>query len=190
MKKKKNDPLSLALELLLKMLMGLLFCFVLNMFFNSTFEKGKTFGLVILQIVELLIYGGLVYGYMWKVGSRDINKVNFNRMKKDNLRGLKIALIAMIPNVISYLILIIGKIAGWSNGVAVVYRALGICYVPVIFRYILTTPLLSEISLTRVILSGVTLLFVPAVAEGAYLLGLNGYSLSERLVYKTKQDNK
>ena len=43
MKTKKNDPVSLALGLFLKMLTGLLFCFVLNMFFNSALEKGKTF---------------------------------------------------------------------------------------------------------------------------------------------------
>jgi len=186
----RNDPVALALKLFLKILMGILFAFVLNLFFVSAIENKKTVMLVIMQIVELLICGGLVYGNMWNAGNRDLNKVRFNREKRDFFKGLKIGLIATIPNFVVFVLVIIAKLAGWTNWVFAIYKLMGAYYVPIVYKYVLTDNILSEISMLRIVLSGCLMLFVPLVATGAYMLGISDYSLLEHTLYKKQELNR
>ena len=186
----RNDPIALAPKLFLKILISILFAFVLNLFFVSAIENDKTVMLVIMQIFELIICGGLVYGYMWNVGNRDLNKVNFNREKRDFFKGMRVGLIATVPNFVMVILVIVAKIAGWSNWIFAIYKLMGAYYVPIVYKYILTDNILSQVSMWRIILSGLLMLFVPIVSTGAYMLGISDYSLLEHTLYKKQELNR
>jgi len=184
-----KTPKELALAVWGQILMGILFCFVINITFSEYMNSDNYLLLSVMQLAELFIYGGLIYRFFWKIGNGDLNKVNFGKQKRDYFKGLKASMLASIPHFLCYILLIISKVTEFSNAVLVVYKILGTPFVPIIFRFTLSTGMISSVPLWGVIVSGLTILLMPIVATAAYMLGMYDYSIMENLIYKNLKSN-
>lgn len=67
-------------------------------------------------IFSALFYVYLQYTVMWDLGARDIIRVQGNRAEYHPLTGLKMSLVANIPNIILALLIVIGYIFGSQEG--------------------------------------------------------------------------
>ena len=150
--------------------------------------------LLAVNIVALLFQGllfcSMVYATMWTRGDKDNNAVRFKRMQEDKLKGLKIGLVAAIPSILSYVLLIAEKCFHFYPGYAALYRLLQMAFYPIVIwafgsNVTLTT---AQISWGSIALAGVPILILPIVAAVAYWLGYSEISLGERLVYSKKGD--
>lgn len=82
-----------------------------------------------LMIVILVLLTGY---YVWREGDRDRNLVKHHERTPTPLRGLWIGLIAAIPSLALYALLVAGKLGVMSDSVQGVYRFLNASFTPLI----------------------------------------------------------
>ena len=156
---------------------------------RSEFKGGpKTIFLALTQIINLLILLGFLYTDLWNLGAADANLANFGHKAIDKFRGFKIGLLASVPNIIFFAIMIIFKNGFMSGFNAQMYKFV-ISYFYSFAELILGgTVALSELTVIKILLFGLLLFVIPVITEISYLLGLKGISLEEKLVYKKEKE--
>lgn len=149
--------------------------------------------MAITNAVTLFLQGGLffviVYGKQWERGDKDANAAQFGRLPADPWRGLKVALIASIPSLLSWLFLIADKLFGLWQNTAMVYRLCQAGLYPVLAWSMgtnVTTPTAS-IGWGGILCAGLPVLFLPIVASLAYYLGYRHIVVWEKLVFVRKK---
>ncbi len=156
----------------------------------KTFEKrsdfttgGKIALYTVIQLLALAIVTSFIYPKLWQMGCRDSNLVRFKHKEPDNLRGLKIGLLSVIPNVLTNIVLIIfaGKL---SIGM---YALLNANIYSLLVGIGGFTGNIKDLAIWQIILMLMCHIFVPLVAYISYLLGYKDISLFEKAVYKKKK---
>lgn len=151
---------------------------------RSEMSKSATVFMNLLsQLFMLILYCALIYSKLWMLGDRDINAVNFGRMEPDKLRGLRIGLLAAIPSFVFYLLLVLSKLKIFTEKYLFVYRFLNITFMPILQSLTGQGKSISEISWLSILAILLTVGVMPLVCFGAYLLGYNHISLSEKIIY-------
>lgn len=144
----------------------------------------KALLLILIQVFNLAILIGFIYYYMWELGSKDYNLIKFGHTKPDNLKGIKIGLMASVPNIIFFALLVIFK-NGFMSGFNMPYYKFIVSYLYSFVELIIGgVKTASELNLTQIIGLGALLLVVPIITEIAYILGVKGISVGEKLIYK------
>lgn len=139
---------------------------------------------IISSIFTLIIFGSFPYNMLWNIGSKERNYVNFERLDKDILFGLKVGVIATIPSALLYILLVLGKLGVLSDAIIRWHRIINTPYIPYIDAVEGGVKVASELSVTSLLAVAVPLLFVPLVCSVGYILGYRQISVRERLVYK------
>ncbi len=151
---------------------------------RSEMPKSTTVFMNILsQLFMLILYSALIYSKLWMLGDRDINAVNFGRMEPDKLRGLRIGLLAAIPSFVFYLLLVLAKLKIFTEKYLLIYRFLNISFMPIVMSVTGQGNSTAEISWLSILVILLTVAVMPMVCFGAYLLGYNHISLSEKIIY-------
>jgi hypothetical protein len=139
---------------------------------------------IISQTFMLILLVAMVYSKLWERGDKDNNRVNFNRMPEDKLRGLKVGLMAAIPSFAFYLLLVVSKLGLITDKYFALYRFLNISFMPIINRLagagVSSSRDVSWVSFLVILL---TLSVVPLAAHLAYILGYKQISISEKIIY-------
>lgn len=143
---------------------------------------------LIVGIFTVFVYIILTSGGAWKLGQDDLNKVKFNRRKKDIYRGFKIGLVECVPLFILSLLLVLSKVNIMPN-FYVIYKILN-GHIIIFLNFIdgtfkgIETANIQNVSWGAIIVI-VFLSFIPAVVSGVnYILGYNDIVLMEKLIYK------
>ena len=136
-------------------------------------------GNFIAQAINLGIIIVLPYLTMWKKGDTDCNKVAFGHMQADNLKGLKIGLIAYAPCMICGLLLIAAKFGALPSSYLSWYRVINAPFMPFNQSLMPTTLMFSEHSVAAVVVAGLTPVIEPLNLGLAYYFGLHRISFSE-----------
>ncbi|NLN81236.1 MAG: hypothetical protein GX136_01625 [Clostridiales bacterium] len=152
---------------------------------RSEMPAGAESALVIIsQTFMLILLVAMVYSKLWERGDKDNNRVNFNRMPEDKLRGLKVGLMAAIPSFAFYLLLVVSKLGLITDKYFALYRFLNISFMPIINRLagagVSSSRDVSWVSFLVILL---TLSVVPLAAHLAYILGYKQISISEKIIY-------
>ena len=159
---------------------------------NSTGE------MIIINIVALLIQGFLcltiIYAEMWKQGDKDGGPVMFGGAEGDPHLGLKVGLLAAIPSIIGFAILIAEKLIGFWPQYVMVYRAANFALYPLIALTMGTNwnvPA-SDISWGGILLSLLPTVIIALAAWGFYYIGYRQFTFAQKLMYKKdrSKDNK
>ncbi len=132
----------------------------------------------------LLLLLCMCYGDMWALGDKDNNNVRLGRMAEDKWYGLKAGLLASVPGLITFIILIVSKFGLLYDKFFVLYRVLHLPFiVPLMWMTgdVTTASAFSGWLLLPIFL---LLLIVPAVCALGYYLGYKEYSLAEHFLYK------
>ena len=139
---------------------------------------------ILSQSFMFVLFAALIYSKLWERGDRDANSVNFGRMEEDKLRGLRIGLIAAVPSIVFYLLLVVSKLGLITEKYFFIYRFLNLTFMPVMSALTgkagLVSTNVSWLSLAAILLTVATL---PLISHAAYLLGYNHISLSEKIIY-------
>lgn len=139
------------------------------------------------QAAGLIILYAFIHSVVWRLGDVDSNLNATGNRRLDKLRGLKIGLIANIPIVLSYFILLLSKFNILSGNWYSVYRFMNFAFfnvINVIFGQ--NTSSVQGASAGSVILGASILIFIPLICHICYVLGYKRVTFFDRLVYKKK----
>lgn len=143
------------------------------------------------QLCMLLIFVTLVYAPAWTLGDKDCNRVQFERATADPWRGLRIGLLASVPALLAYLVLVASKLGWLLPNFVQHYRFCHFAFFPLYLALVpneitltVDLPWLNILALLPLILS------VPAITAIGYRLGDKQISVAERLVFVRSRKNK
>jgi len=173
---------STVINVLSGILIGALIIFTLGISESTVLR-------VIAQVISILFYVVMIYVGAWSDGDRDRNLVNFGRIEKDLLKGLKFGLLAMIPFVLLTLLLV-GAMYAKSDTTALILRS--------VFRILNFNILLfvnsfmspDEVTWKGILYINLFYLTIPVISCVAYILGYHRVSVVTKLIYKKKESDK
>lgn len=147
---------------------------------------------VVALVFQLMLFVMIIYGPMWKCGNRDINAVKYGRRAEDKNVGLKIGLVAAIPSILTYVLLLADKLFGFWPTCTSMYRIAHLALYPLVVWAFGADAGVSTAGVTwgGMLLAAVPLLVMPAVAAIAYRIGYADMLLMERIVYTDKKEEK
>lgn len=143
--------------------------------------------LTLTQVVNLIILVMFIYHHLWELGAKDHNSVNFGHKKEDKLRGFKIGLLASVPNIIFFALIIVFKNGIFSGFNMPFYKFIVSYFYSFVELILGGVTSANELSAMQIIALALLLLVIPVITEIAYLLGLKNISVGERLVYKKEE---
>ena len=136
------------------------------------------------QILMLILFLAFPYSDMWYLGDSDRNNVQFGHRPEDKWRGAKIGLVASIPAILMWLVLVAGKLAGALPGFVKWYRWFNVCFWPYMDGVIPSTVMDPAAAPWGGVLAMlVAALLLPVITGVGYLLGYKEFSIRDRLVY-------
>ena len=142
------------------------------------------------QIVSLWLFVMFVPFKLYKIGEVDANKVSTGRMKKDTLKGLKIGLVPASLNIVSFAILLLGKLGAMGNESLTIYRFLNYHmygYLRLIFGQATS---IAEISPVGLALASIPTIITLLLCLVIYILGIRRINLYEKTIYESKKVRK
>ncbi len=147
---------------------------------TQMFPVGRAVSLILSQAVCFITLFGFIYHFSWKSGDRDGSAIRFGRMKADNLKGFKFGLLASLPLILIYIAFLI-----FGNNVPVgVYTLFNAHLYSVLELVYGSASLFGELSVIRLIVIGLLLLFVPIVVGFGYIIGVKGILISKKIIYQ------
>ena len=145
---------------------------------------------ILSQILMILLLAAFPYTILWSQGDRDKNSVNFKHMEEDKLRGLKVGLMAAVPSLLVYIVLVVDKLTNVIPWYLFLYRYLNIPFLPIIGRLLPDIATAAEIPWPSLLLLFLPLLFIPLLCFVAYALGYKQISLFEKFAYENTNKKK
>lgn len=154
---------------------------------NELSGTPKFFTVLIAQIITLIIVFSFIYKHLWALGDSDANLVNFDHIKPNRLRGLIIGAFAVIPNILSWFILLFAKFGLITDKVIHIFRFINYQWFSIINLSLgETTISVADVTFGQILLSLTMFLILPLISECSYLLGYNRIRLSEKFIYRKK----
>lgn len=154
---------------------------------RSEMTRGGTAAfLAVSQIFCILILFSFIYPNIWHIGTTDSNLVKFKHKAEDKMKGLKIGLIAVAPEYLFLLFVIIAKAGAAPKFPVVLLKFLNAAFYSLTQVICGNVIYVSELSVIRLILLLLLPLVIPAVSCVSYILGYKNFSVGEKLIYKKK----
>ncbi len=183
---KTNDfPLQTA-KMLVWSIAYRIMCFVVSVSLVALINN--KIGLILAQCFCLAIFLILPYVRMHDYGSNDVNRINYGHIKRDELKGLKIGLIVMIPYLVFAVLLLLSHLGIIGPSYFSVYRMINSPFFCLSQTLLPPTLTATEQSTVAVILSMLTVLCEPIIYGMGYRFGLARISFTtETGIYKGKK---
>ena len=140
----------------------------------------------IMQVILILMFTTSMYIPFWEYGDKDANLVAFNRKEKDILSGVKIAIVAIVPYLLSTILLLVYKFGAGTAICPVIYEIINVQFIYII-KSLISIDKLVEPSLVSILICMILPLYTVVVAQVGYVLGYNHISIKEKLIYKSKK---
>lgn len=144
-------------------------------------STGKIVYTVGTQSIIVIILGAFVYSQLWKKGNKDFQNVKIGRVTEDKLRGLKIGLIASIPQLISFACLLVPKFK------TAFFKLANYHFFITNDAIIGDVKLAGDLQITKLLLLFLPLLIVPVLSAVSYVIGYKDIILTEKIVYKKNE---
>lgn len=150
-------------------------------------EKHKNIAFVVSLLFTVPLTVGVLYVTAYNMGSKDISRVHGGFVAEDKLKGLKVGVIAAMPNLFLYALLLLSKFSVIKpNSLAFYCIANSHLYGLIQFIY-KGASLATELGIIKLLLLFIPVVFIPAVAWLGYLLGYKEISITQNLVYKKQK---
>lgn len=138
------------------------------------------------QILMGILFVAFPYSNLWYLGDHDRNAVQFGHADEDVWRGVKVGLLANLPALAAWVLLIISRAAAVWPQYIVLYRWMNVCFWPYFNHFIPG----SVVQTAHVSWGGIfalipLLLVLPLTTGLGYWLGYKEYSVRDHLVYAT-----
>lgn len=186
---------SLLVKYLVCITMSLIVTVSLYMIFAAISESGDNVtgaGYVVMLILSAFCSLGtlvlFINGKLFYIGDSDANKVQFGRIEYDKYKGLKLGIVPACFALVSYIVLILGKlgiVGDWSTVFFNFTNYHLFAYHQLIFGGNINT---SNMSWPSIAAASLTVFLVPIICHVCYTLGYKRINLFERVVFKKKGD--
>ena len=163
--------------------------FVVFVSLSVILQKIPSLWYALSQTFSFLIFASMQYSSFWAMGDTDNNKVAYNHMTEDKLKGLKAGLLASIPYLLLYIALLLGKLGVIPNIIMYIYRFANASFMPILLKLLPNFPVVG-LSPFRFLGVFALLLVLPLVCEFGYILGYKRISITEKIIYKNPRDTK
>ncbi len=140
------------------------------------------------QICLLFMMGVFVYNDMWTVGFKDSNMVRIKAKIEDKLKGLKIGAIVTVPSLVLLTVLVVGKMTFAKDISVALYAFFNAHLYEAIILLTNGGGRFSELAVWQILVFYALLSIIPIIAHIAYTLGYKSILVSEKLIYKNKQE--
>ena len=147
---------------------------------------GNVVFLTVSQIFCLLILISFIYPNLWHDGTNDSNLVRFKHKKEDKHKGFKIGAVAVIPNYLFLIFLVIAKLGAVPSFPMALYKFLNSAFYSFIQIIAGSAVTVADLEVRSLILLFILPLIIPVTAGAAYILGYKNISIGEKMVYKKK----
>ncbi len=164
------------LNLFLATIFSMIVCAAFKFLFGDNF-----YSFLLMGVVSLFLNGSMVYFFMWRQGDKEANYIQFNRIEKEPLKGLKVGLLAMIPYLFMDILLALSVFEAISFNFLRVFRILN---APLYGFMKLVHPGIDGLSLGNFIILALMPLVYVIFSTLGYELGVRHISIKDRLVYK------
>ena len=144
-------------------------------------DTGKIVYTVGTQSIIVIILFAFIYSQLWKKGNKDFQKVKLGRLTEDKLRGLKIGLIASVPQLVSFLCLFIPKFK------TAFYKIANYHFFITNDAIIGDVKLAGDLQIYKYLLLLLPLLVVPVLSTLSYIIGYKDINISEKIIYKKNE---
>lgn len=166
---------SKILKLALLILSSLLITDLLAIFFFFSISAAiqRTWVAALCTLLDVFFLAALVHGQTWREGLRDKNRVKYGHMEKKLHKGLVAGLVASVPGLILYILLVVTAQSTAANGFYLTYLLFNATY----FQFVVS------LRFYPVILA-LFLLPIPLFSTIGYIQGYREIYIFRNLVYK------
>ena len=168
-----------------------LFCLDICCFITCSFcitSSGNHIIRMLLQAACIIVMIAFLYPVCHKVGDLDAPLVNVGHRKYSPFKGLYAGLVATSPCLLSGIVLLLSKFTGILPSFVNYYKIINSIFFPFLYSIMPVDYTISELSLSSVIFSFLIQAVIPIVCMFSYMLGLERFSFSEKLLYKKKEN--
>lgn len=146
----------------------------------------QNISLILAQIFSFVMMTGILCGTVWEMGNKDIWAVKHDRINENKLRGLYVGVIAAIPSLAIFVLLVLSHLEVFKPTFLDTYRLFNSH-----FHYILTliysgAENAAQLSVGQLALCGALNLYLPILAFISYLMGYSDINLIEKITFKKK----
>lgn len=158
---------------------------------NKLTKTGYAIFSVAVSAINIAVIFGFAYPKIKQIGLSDQNLYSCGRKKKDILKGLKIGLMANVPNFIFLLLIFVLKNSAIKDFNMTFYKW-SVCYLYAPLDIVLGTGKVTaaNVSGAQFFVLLLIQLIIPLICTLAYISGFKNFSLSEKLVYGNKKGDK
>lgn len=149
-------------------------------------QSRQNISLILAQIFSFVMMTGILCGTVWEMGNKDISAVKHGRAEENKLKGLYVGLIAAVPSLAVYVLLILSHMEVLSPVFLDTYRLVNSH-----FHYILTliysgAENAAQLSAGKIVLCGALHLYLPLLSFISYFLGYKDINVIEKITFKKK----
>lgn len=151
-------------------------------------EGAALAGNIVTLVFQTAIFVVVVYNDVWKWGNKDRNRVNFGRMAPRPWYGFKVGLIANVPAMVTFVVLVLDKLIGVWDFFIILYRFFHMGFYPLVVWGLGQNMQLyiADVPWDGLWIAGIPALLLPLIATLAYRLGYEDINVGERLMYQNK----
>ena len=151
-------------------------------------KSRQNISLVLAQIFSFVMITGILCGTVWEMGNKDISAVKNGRVDENKLKGFFVGLIAAVPSLLVYLLLVLSHFEIFSPEFLDSYRLFNSH-----FHYILTliysnADNAAQLTALQLILCGALHLYLPVVSFLSYYFGYKDINFVEKITFKRKRE--
>ncbi|MBP5617990.1 MAG: hypothetical protein J6X61_02440 [Clostridia bacterium] len=168
---KKDGMVSLSLGTLLRGILYHVMCLLATLGILSV-VSGQL-GAFLAEIPALILVTVLPYRTFYQAGFRDYNKLQYEQIRRDPLKGLKAALIGYCPFILASVAVVLARVGVLPEGYLPFYRLINAPFLPLMQSLIPTGLTFAEVPVAQVVLAALTCLVLPLAAGLGYRLGLD-----------------
>ena len=186
---RKSTFVNMSATLLFMMLLGSVISFVFVSSLGALMEQ-YFWVKIACQVVILLSYLMLLFSPLRNYGEQDVNRVRIGVKKENQLTGLLFGLVLMIPYVLAFLFLSLGKLRLIFDMLPA-YRLINSQFFVLISTCVGGAMTLQELSWGMlVVITLVIPLIIPVMTTLFYYLGYKQISFVNKIMYQNTKNSK
>ncbi len=146
-------------------------------------------GNIVCLVLQAAIFISLVYNDAWRWGDKDRNKVQFGRIAPCPWQGFLIGLVANIPAILTFGLLVLDKLVGLWDFYIIIYRFFHMALYPVVSWGLGAAMDIGpeSVSWGGILIAGIPVLVLPLLTAVCYRLGYAQFVITDKLVYKQEK---
>ncbi|MBO4468572.1 MAG: hypothetical protein J5766_04665 [Clostridia bacterium] len=149
---------------------------------SVTSKTGKVVDYIVYTALSLFILTVFVYDKTYTVGNKDQNAVRCGHYAEDKLRGLKVGILAVSPDIIFFIVYVVLRFVRPSTSVGY-FKIFNVIYLKIL-NSAMGQHSLANVPIWGFIVMLAVICFVPIVAHISYTLGYKDIKISDKLTYK------